>query len=50
MQFPLAWSAVLVVTAVSLILYNAVQLVETVVLTRMGVGSDGPVAGGAAKG
>ncbi|HET6395066.1 MAG TPA: ABC transporter permease subunit [Blastococcus sp.] len=35
-QFSLVWSAVVVVTAVSLVLYNVVQLVETVVLARMG--------------
>jgi ABC-type nitrate/sulfonate/bicarbonate transport system permease component len=36
-QFSLVWSAVVVVTAVSLVLFNLVQLVETVVLTRMGM-------------
>ena len=36
-QFSLVWSAVVVVTAVSLVLYNVVQIVETVVLTRMGM-------------
>jgi ABC-type nitrate/sulfonate/bicarbonate transport system permease component len=36
-QFSLVWSAVVVVTAVSLVLYNLVQIVETVVLTRMGM-------------
>ena len=36
-QFSLVWSAVVVVTAVSLVLYNVVQLVETVVLARMGM-------------
>jgi ABC-type nitrate/sulfonate/bicarbonate transport system permease component len=36
-QFSLVWSAVVVVTAVSLVLYNLVQLVETLVLTRMGM-------------
>lgn len=36
-QFSLVWSAVVVVTAVSLVLYNVVQLLETVVLARMGV-------------
>jgi ABC-type nitrate/sulfonate/bicarbonate transport system permease component len=36
-QFSLVWSAVVVVTAVSLVLYNAVQLVETLVLSRMGM-------------
>jgi len=35
-QFSLVWSAVVVVTAVSLVLYNVVQLAETVVLARMG--------------
>jgi hypothetical protein len=30
-------SAVVVVTAVSLVLYNIVQIVETAVLARMGV-------------
>jgi ABC-type nitrate/sulfonate/bicarbonate transport system permease component len=42
-QFSLVWSAVVVVTAVSLVLYNLVQLVETVVLARMGVAPDAPV-------
>jgi ABC-type nitrate/sulfonate/bicarbonate transport system permease component len=37
-QFSLVWSAVVVVTAVSLVLYNVVQIVETLVLTRMGMG------------
>jgi ABC-type nitrate/sulfonate/bicarbonate transport system permease component len=36
-QFSLVWSAVVVVTAVSLVLYNVVQVIETVVLTRMGM-------------
>jgi len=36
-QFSLVWSAVVVVTAVSLVLYNAVQVVETIVLSRMGM-------------
>jgi ABC-type nitrate/sulfonate/bicarbonate transport system permease component len=36
-QFSLVWSAVVVVTAVSLVLYNVVQLVETIVLSRMGM-------------
>jgi ABC-type nitrate/sulfonate/bicarbonate transport system permease component len=36
-QFSLVWSSVVVVTAVSLVLYNVVQVVETVVLTRMGM-------------
>jgi ABC-type nitrate/sulfonate/bicarbonate transport system permease component len=49
-QFSLVWSAVVVVTAVSLILYNLVQLVETVVLTRMGIVSDVLGAAGAARG
>ena len=49
-QFSLVWSAVVVVTAVSLILYNVVQLVETVVLTRMGIVGDVPGAAGAARG
>jgi ABC-type nitrate/sulfonate/bicarbonate transport system permease component len=35
-QFSLVWSAVVVVTAVSLVLYNVVQLAETLVLARMG--------------
>ncbi|MGY1782408.1 hypothetical protein [Geodermatophilus sp. SYSU D01036] len=35
-QFSLVWSAVVVVTAVSLVLYTLVQIVETIVLTRMG--------------
>jgi ABC-type nitrate/sulfonate/bicarbonate transport system permease component len=36
-QFSLVWSAVVVVTALSLVLYNVVQVVETVVLTRLGM-------------
>lgn len=36
-QFSLVWSAVVVVTAVSLVLYNVVQLIESVVLARMGM-------------
>lgn len=36
-QFSLVWSAVVVVTAVSLVLYNAVQVVESIVLSRMGM-------------
>jgi ABC-type nitrate/sulfonate/bicarbonate transport system permease component len=36
-QFSLVWSAVVVVTGVSLVLYNVVQVVETVVLARMGM-------------
>ena len=36
-QFALVWSAVVVVTAVSLVLYNVVQVVETIVLSRMGM-------------
>jgi ABC-type nitrate/sulfonate/bicarbonate transport system permease component len=36
-QFSLVWSAVVVVTAVSLVLYNVVRLLETVVLARMGM-------------
>jgi ABC-type nitrate/sulfonate/bicarbonate transport system permease component len=36
-QFSLVWSAVVVVTTVSLVLYNVVQILETVVLTRMGM-------------
>jgi ABC-type nitrate/sulfonate/bicarbonate transport system permease component len=36
-QFSLVWSAVVVVTAVSLVLYNVVQVIETVVLTRKGM-------------
>ena len=39
-QFSLVWSAVVVVTGVSLLLYNAVQLVEDVVLSRMGMTSE----------
>ena len=39
-QFSLVWSAVVVVTAVSLVLYNVVQIVETVVLARMGMKVD----------
>jgi ABC-type nitrate/sulfonate/bicarbonate transport system permease component len=38
-QFSLVWSAVVVVTAVSLVLYNAVQVVESIVLSRMGMTS-----------
>jgi len=36
-QFSLVWSAVVVVTAVSLVLYNVVQLLESLVLSRMGM-------------
>lgn len=36
-QFSLVWSAVVVVTAVSLVLYNVVQIIETFVLARMGM-------------
>jgi ABC-type nitrate/sulfonate/bicarbonate transport system permease component len=36
-QFSLVWSAVVVVTAVSLVLYNVVQVVESIVLSRMGM-------------
>jgi ABC-type nitrate/sulfonate/bicarbonate transport system permease component len=36
-QFSLVWSAVVIVTGVSLVLYNVVQVVETVVLARMGM-------------
>jgi ABC-type nitrate/sulfonate/bicarbonate transport system permease component len=36
-QFSLVWSAVVVVTAVSLVLYNLVQLVESIVLSRLGM-------------
>ena len=36
-QFSLVWSAVVVVTAVSLVLYNVVQLLEGLVLSRMGM-------------
>ncbi|MGY1776919.1 ABC transporter permease [Geodermatophilus sp. SYSU D00804] len=36
-QFSLVWSAVVVVTAVSLVLYHLVQIGETVVLARMGM-------------
>ena len=39
-QFSLVWSAVVVLTAVSLVLYNVVQIVETVVLARMGMKVD----------
>jgi ABC-type nitrate/sulfonate/bicarbonate transport system permease component len=39
-QSSLVWSAVVVVTAVSLVLYNVVQIVETVVLARMGMKVD----------
>nr|WP_221420605.1 ABC transporter permease subunit [Conyzicola lurida] len=34
------WAAVVVVTAISLLLYFFVQLIETVVLTRMGMNTD----------
>jgi ABC-type nitrate/sulfonate/bicarbonate transport system permease component len=36
-QFSLVWSAVVVVTATSLVLYNLVQVVESIVLSRMGM-------------
>jgi ABC-type nitrate/sulfonate/bicarbonate transport system permease component len=36
-QFSALWASVVVVTAVSLILYNVIQIVEDVVLTRMGM-------------
>ncbi|MGY1815303.1 ABC transporter permease [Blastococcus sp. SYSU D00820] len=36
-KFPLVWSAVVVVTLASLVLYNLVQVLETVVLGRMGM-------------
>jgi ABC-type nitrate/sulfonate/bicarbonate transport system permease component len=36
-QFSLVWSAVVLVTAVSLVLYNLVQVVESIVLSRMGM-------------
>jgi ABC-type nitrate/sulfonate/bicarbonate transport system permease component len=36
-QFSLVWSAVVVITAVSLVLYNLVQVVESIVLSRMGM-------------
>jgi ABC-type nitrate/sulfonate/bicarbonate transport system permease component len=36
-QFSLVWSAVVVVTAVSLVLYNVVQVIESIVLSRMGM-------------
>jgi ABC-type nitrate/sulfonate/bicarbonate transport system permease component len=37
-KFPDLWAAVVAVTVVSLVLYQVVQIVETVVLTRMGMG------------
>jgi ABC-type nitrate/sulfonate/bicarbonate transport system permease component len=36
-QFSLVWSSVVVVTGVSLVLYNVVQIIETLVLARMGM-------------
>jgi ABC-type nitrate/sulfonate/bicarbonate transport system permease component len=36
-RFSMVWSAVVVVTAVSLGLYNLVQIAETLVLARMGM-------------
>jgi ABC-type nitrate/sulfonate/bicarbonate transport system permease component len=36
-QFTALWASVVVVTAVSLILYNVIQIVEDVVLARMGM-------------
>ncbi|MDQ0576163.1 ABC transporter permease [Agromyces albus] len=39
-QFSALWASVVVVTAVSLVLYNVVQIVENVVLTRMGMHPD----------
>ncbi|MDQ1129872.1 ABC transporter permease [Microbacterium sp. SORGH_AS_0888] len=36
-QFSALWTAVVLVTAVSLILYNVIQIVENVVLARMGM-------------
>lgn len=39
-QFSALWASVVVVTAVSLVLYNVVQIVENVVLARMGMHPD----------
>ena len=39
-QFSAVWASVVVVTAVSLVLYNLVQIVENVVLARMGMHPD----------
>jgi len=39
-QFSSLWSSVVVVTAVSLVLYNLVQIAENVVLARMGMHPD----------
>ena len=39
-QFSLVWSAVVVLTAVPLVLYDVVQIVETVVLARTGMKVD----------
>ena len=36
-QFTALWASVVVVTAASLILYNVIQIVEDVVLARMGM-------------
>jgi ABC-type nitrate/sulfonate/bicarbonate transport system permease component len=36
-QFSLVWSAVVVITLVSLVLYNVVQMVESIVLSRLGM-------------
>jgi ABC-type nitrate/sulfonate/bicarbonate transport system permease component len=38
-QFSALWTSVVLVTAVSLILYNVIQIVEDVVLARMGMHS-----------
>jgi len=40
-KFADLWAAVVVVTAVSLALYFVVQVLETIVLTRMGMNTDG---------
>ena len=39
-QFSALWASVVVVTAVSLVLYNVVQIAENVVLARMGMHPD----------
>ena len=39
-QFSAVWASVVVVTAVSLVLYNLMQIVENVVLARMGMHPD----------
>jgi len=39
-KFPDLWASVVVVTAVSLLLYTAVQLFESIALTRMGMNPD----------